>query len=224
MKTKKSKHRRPLLPSEESDSESWMLSYSDMMTLLLAFFVLLAMLSNLNPVKMQIVAKSLNRAMGGSHEEPVITLAQIQADLEKIIKQEGLQSQVEVSRDRHGVALSLKGSTFFASGSTDLLGPAIPFLTKIAKQINRVPYKIAIEGHTDNVPISSARFPSNWELSAARAAKVVRFFIERGVPTDRLRAIGYADTKPVNPLIGNKTEYARSRNRRVVIIFLDEVK
>ena len=213
-----------LLKSDEDSDSEWLVSYGDMMTLLLAFFVLLLALSDINPVKMQLVTESMNEAMGGVQTKPRVTLAEIQKDLEKIVREEKLESQAVVNRDLHGVTLSLKGSSFFTSGSTELLEYAVPFLSKIAGQINKVPYQIAIEGHTDNVPISSTRFASNWELSAARASTVVRFFIDRAVPSSRLRAIGYADTRPVDLQIGNQTAEARAQNRRVVILFLDEIK
>ncbi len=208
----------------EAGQDDWLLSYSDLMTLLFAFFTLLLALSTLDPVKMQIVAKAMNEALGGVSTEPRITLAQIQADLERIIRDEGLLSQVNVNRDKHGVALSVKGSTFFSSGSAELLSEAEPFLTMIASLVGRTPYKIAVEGHTDNVPIHTALFPSNWELSSARASTVVRFFLEQGLDAGRFRAVGYADTQPVDTNQGNLTEEARARNRRVVILFLDEVK
>lgn len=223
MKKDSRKILKPLLPKKEGEDQ-WLMSYGDLMTLLLTFFVLMFAMSQIDPVKLQIVAQSMNRAMGGAPSEQRITLAQIQSDLERIVQEEGLETQVEVRRDMHGVALSLKGSTFFKSGSTDLLKPAVSFLKIIAKQIQRVPYQIAVEGHTDDVPIHTAMFPSNWELSTARAGKVVRFFMQNGVPADRLRAMGFADTKPVDPKIGNRTEEARARNRRVVVLFLDEIK
>ncbi len=223
MKRRSSKILKPLLPKDEGEDQ-WMLSYSDMMTLLLTFFVLLFALSKIDPVKLQIVAQSMNRAIGGAPTKPQVTLAQIESDLRRIVHEEGLETQVEVRRDMHGVALSLKGSTFFRSGSTELLNSAVPFLEIIARQIKSVPYQIAIEGHTDDVPIHTDMFPSNWELSTARAGKVVRFFMENGVAADRMRAMGFADTKPVDMKIGNQTEEARARNRRVVVLFLDEIR
>ena len=209
---------------EAEDSDNWMLSYSDMMTLLFAFFALLLALSDLNVVKMEIVSNSMNRALGGAKIEPEVTLAQVHAELENIIRKENLTTQVKVNRDRLGISLSLRGSTFFQSGSTALLEPALPFLAMVARQIKQVPYQIAVEGHTDNVPISTEEFPSNWELSSSRAAKVVRFFIDKGIPTHRLRATGYADTRPVDPGINNNTSQARAQNRRIVIMFLSEIK
>ena len=178
---------------DDSSDDSWMLSYSDMMTLLFAFFALLLALSDVNPVKMQIISEAMNKAIGGANKQPRVSLAQIQSDLEEIVQEESLQDFVNVSQDLHGVALSLVGSSFFQSGSTELLDSSLPFLSKIAGQIEKVPYQIAIEGHTDNVPMHSERFPSNWELSSARASTVVRYFVNSGVSSEQLRAIGYAD-------------------------------
>ena len=206
-----------------SEDDNWMTSYSDMMTLLFAFFAMLLAMSQIDPVKMEIISQSMNKAMGASEVEPRISLAQIQNDLNKIVAESGIGELVEVNRDKNGVSLSLKGSSFFKSGSVQLVGTTLPFLSIIAEKIKHVPYHIAIEGHTDNVPIRSGQFPSNWDLSASRSTEVVRFFIERGVNPKILRAIGYADTRPVDDKVGNSTSQARARNRRVVILFLNEI-
>jgi len=214
--------RRFVVPFSEEEND-WLMSYADMMTLLFAFFAMLLAMSQIDPVKMEIISNSMKKAMGASEVEPRISLSQIQNDLNKIVAESGIGKLVEVNRDKNGVALSLKGSSFFQSGSTELVGTTLPFLSIIAEKIKTVPYQIAIEGHTDNVPIKSAKFASNWELSASRSAEVVRFFIRRGVSADVLRAIGYADTRPVDDAIGNSTAQARARNRRVVILFLNEI-
>ena len=208
------------MSEEEND---WLTSYADMMTLLFAFFAMLLAMSQIDPVKMEIISQSMKKAMGASEIEPRISLSQIQNDLNKIVAESGIGKLVEVNRDKNGVALSLKGSSFFKSGSTELVGTTLPFLSIIAEKFKTVPYQIAIEGHTDNVPIKSAKFASNWELSASRSAEVVRFFIRRGVSADVLPAIGYADIRPVDDAIGNSTAQARVRNRRVVILFLNEI-
>ena len=212
-----------IVPYGTTDENDWMTSYSDMMTLLFAFFAMLLAMSQIDPVKMEIISQVMKKAMGATEIEPRISLAQIQNDLNKIVAESGIGEMVDVNRDKNGVSLSLKGSSYFKSGSVQLVGSTLPFLSIIAEKIKTVPYQIAIEGHTDNVPIRSGQFPSNWELSASRSAEVVRFFIKRGVDKDILRAIGYADTRPVDDKIGNRTAEARARNRRVVILFLNEV-
>ena len=208
-------------PNDDEEGENWILSYSDLMTLLFAFFALLISFSEVDPVRMQIVVNSLQKSIKGAAVEERITLSQIQEDLETLVAEQGLSEQVSVNRDQHGVSLSLLGSSFFASGSAQLLPEVEGFLTKIAREIEWVPYQIAIEGHTDDIPIASAQYPSNWELSSARASMVVNFFIGEGLSADRFRAVGYADTRPVDPNLGNATPEARAQNRRVVISFLD---
>lgn len=219
----KDNYNRHLFSGDE-DTDNWMLSYADLMTLLFAFFALLLAFSDLNEIKIEIVSKAMNRAMGGARVEPEVTLAQVQAELNELIQKENLSTQVKVNRDREGVSLSLRGSTFYESGSTKLLKTSKPFLKMVARQIDKVPYQITVEGHTDNVPIKSDRFPSNWELSTSRACSVVRFFEDAGIPSYRLRATGYGDTKPENPILGNSTSEARAQNRRIIIMFLNEIK
>ena len=117
----------------------------------------------------------------------------------------------------------LSSAAFFASGTATLSDPGQSILGSLLGRLQSpafAAYRITVEGHTDDAPISSAQFPSNWELSAARAAAVVRFFVEHGVPADRLRAAGYADTHPLAPnrdAAGNPIPENQATNRRVVI-------
>jgi len=117
----------------------------------------------------------------------------------------------------------LSSAAFFASGTATLSDPGQSILASLLGRLQSpafAAYRITVEGHTDDEPISSAQFPSNWELSAGRAAAVVRFFVEHGVPADRLRAAGYADTHPLAPnrdAAGNPIPENQATNRRVVI-------
>ncbi|MFH0881387.1 MAG: flagellar motor protein MotB [bacterium] len=203
------------------DEDSWMTSYGDMMTLLLVFFVLIAAMSTIDPVRMQQVTQQMREAMSGE-DIKVPTLKEIEDQLEESIEQLNLENQVAVQRDKDGVQLVMRGESFFASGSSQLLPQTYPFLNEVAWQIAKNPYMISVEGHTDNIPIRTAQFPSNWELSGARAAAVVRYFEQRSIPRDRMRIIGWSDAKPVDPSVGNSTPQARAQNRRVVITFLNE--
>lgn len=209
---------KPVAPDEE---DSWLTSYGDMMTLLLVFFVLIAAMSTIDPVRMQQVTQQMREAMTGE-DIKVPTLKEIEDQLEESIEQLKLEDEVAVKRDKDGVQLIMKGESFFASGSARLYPQTYPFLNEVAWQIAKNPYMISVEGHTDNIPIRSAVFPSNWELSGARAAAVVRYFEQRSIPRNRMRIIGWADAKPVDPNVGNSTPQARAQNRRVVITFLNE--
>ncbi|MBS0544382.1 MAG: flagellar motor protein MotD [Proteobacteria bacterium] len=123
--------------------------------------------------------------------------------------------QVSVTEGAFGISVEINASLLFAPAEA-VLGPdAVTALRSVGEVLAQATFPIMVEGHTDNRPIANARFPSNWELSAVRAASVVRLFIETGVAPDRLTAAGYADQRPVAL---NSTEEGRARNRRVTIL------
>lgn len=204
-------------------TEDWLLTYSDMVTLLLCFFILLGAISTIDPAKLQQVAQSMVKAMRGKVEQPIVSLQEVADKVNEIIQKQDLQEEVDVEVTPRGVAINAKGGIFFASGRAEILDTAEPLLYSLVEEVKKVPYNIAVEGHTDNIPISTPEFPSNWELSAARATQVVRFFIRNGVPKERLQAIGYADTRPRVPNTtpeGFPIPENQAKNRRVVIVFL----
>ena len=125
--------------------------------------------------------------------------------------------QMNVSQTGRGVELEINASALFNQGEADIQPEAKKTLADAAKVLADNEYAIEVEGHTDNVPISTNRFPSNWELSSARASSVVRLFIDQGIAAKRLRAVGAADNQPVLP---NDTAEGRARNRRVTITVL----
>lgn len=209
-----------LIGRQEESAPAWIVTYADMVTLLLCFFILIVAISQPDPSKVEQVTQSTQEALGTTGAEKrvqVLDINELVKAVERIIAQEKMQSQVEVAVTNRGVVISGKGATFFQSGESTVLPKAVPLLKKLAKQINRVPYQIAVEGHTDNVPIRSAVYPSNWELSAARAGQIVRFLVSSGVKPQRLSAVGLADTRPKRP---NATESNRAINRRIEIVFL----
>ncbi|WP_114394027.1 OmpA family protein [Oleisolibacter albus] len=125
----------------------------------------------------------------------------------------GLPPTVDLAVSRQRVTITLQDRILFASGSAALEPTALATLETLAATLAAVPGTITVAGHTDDVAISTARFPSNWELSSARAAAVVRTLIASGVPAERLQAVGYADTRPLD-----RTPENRARNRRVEIL------
>lgn len=203
------------------DEDSWMMSYGDMMTLLLVFFVLIVSISEIDAVKLQMVTQSMRNAISGE-EAKVPTLKEIQQEVKQSVYDLNLEEVVEVERNKNGIQLMLKGESFFPSGSATLFKNTHYFLDEIVWQILKTPYLVSVEGHTDNIPIKTRMFPSNWELSAARAAAVVRYFESKGLPRNRFRCVGFADAQPKDPELGNRTAQARADNRRVVITFLNE--
>jgi chemotaxis protein MotB len=124
---------------------------------------------------------------------------------------------VEIARVGDRLQLQIKSKLLFDSGSAQLAGTALGALRDLARILTPLPNQLQVEGHTDDVPISTLQFPSNWELSAARAASVVHFFNRLGVPADRLAAIGYGEHRPI---ASNATEDGKARNRRVTLMIL----
>ncbi len=138
-------------------------------------------------------------------------------DAMRALSQEG---KVRVTQSPRGITVEINASLLFNSGNAVLQPQSSDALAAVAKILAEVDNPIQVEGHSDNIPISSPAFPSNWELSSARAGSVVRLFAELGVPTTRMVAIGYADNQPMDT---NATPEGRARNRRVNVLILNEV-
>lgn len=127
-----------------------------------------------------------------------------------------LENQVAVFEDGEKITIRIDGHSLFESGESDILYSAEPIYETLLGIFNRYPdYNINIKGHTDNIPIRTARFPSNWELSAIRATTTLRYFLENDIPPERMTATGYADSIP---LVRNDTEEHRALNRRVEFV------
>lgn len=128
--------------------------------------------------------------------------------------------EMSVVRTERGIVISLQNSVLFDSGSADIRPDAIPILIEVAQALRQVDNNVLVEGYTDNVPIRTAQFPSNWELSASRATNVLRFLVEgNNLDPDRFAAVGYGEYRNIYP---NDTEANRQKNRRVDIVILDE--
>jgi len=196
--------------------ESWLLSYADLITNLLLFFVVLLTAANLNKSRMQQIVKSMSGA-----ESPA-SLETIRKELDAQIASKQLQDLVRTSVSDQGLDLSINSGLVFDSGKAKLrpefeqtvasmLQLLAPYSTK---------YGFAVEGHTDSTPIvSGGSFASNWELSSARAIVVRQRLEDVGVPRARIRVEGYADTKPLpeEQLKGLSPEERLARHRRVIV-------
>jgi chemotaxis protein MotB len=126
---------------------------------------------------------------------------------------------VSVKRNDYWIALEMNSELLFLSGEASLSKKAQPVLKKIAQVINPLPNAINVEGHTDNIPIDTLKFPSNWDLSSARATSVVQEFIKEGINPTRLSAIGYGEFHPIGD---NKIEEGRFKNRRVILVLMSQ--
>lgn len=127
--------------------------------------------------------------------------------------------QVKVTESNRGISIEINASLLFSPAQAVLNKDSIQVLTAVAKVLAGDTHQVQIEGHTDNLPISSPVFPSNWELSSARASSVTRLFTDNGVAPQRIVVIGYADNRPVD---NNDTPEGRARNRRVTVMILAE--
>ncbi|MEW6557012.1 MAG: OmpA family protein [Elusimicrobiota bacterium] len=197
---------------QEDEGDAWLLSYSDMVTLLFAFFAVLLSLSTLDKVKLEMLTQYFAKS-------DRITMKQLAEMVQESINAENLQQQVNVKLTSKGVEISFKDKLLFDLGKADLRDAAFPVLSKISGLLNYkeiAERKISIEGHTDSLPIRSAMYPSNWELSSARAASVVKFFTNNGLNSRRFESIGYADTQPIK--LETDQSSGQPENRRVVVV------
>lgn len=207
-------------PPEEK--EDWLMSYADMITLLMAFFVLLISMSHIDPVKYEQVQGGMAQDIG--KREAVKPMQELKTDIGQVLK--GLKvddNQVAIGSDNRGLVLDFDSGTFFEPATARLKEELVPALSQLVQTLNSPRYsafQIEVQGHTDDTPINTPVYPSNWELSAARATMVVRFFIMNGIDPTRLAAEGLADTRPKvsnrdinnNPLPANQ-----AINRRVAV-------
>jgi len=224
--------------------ERWLISYADFITLLFAFFVVMYAISVVNTGKYQVLSDALGDAFGGrgaantvnTNVEPVLPLSHIvnrkrneaarrehermgvlARDLSATLLPLVKSGQVRVTQNARGVSVEINASVLFEQGQAALQGEAQDVLSAVASLLKNDPHRIEVEGHTDDTPIASAVYPSNWELSAARASSVVRLFIAGGVAEARLSALGFAATRPVAP---NLDPVGQARNRRVAVMIL----
>ncbi len=207
----------------EGDGETlWLLSYADMMTLLFGFFVMLSSFSKVDTEKFEKVRLHSTQLFGGEY---IKAQQQVAEELKENFQKQGLSNEALFTDLEKGIAITFRGSTFFDSGSSELRGDAEQLLSQVLPSIQKqqANFSVVVEGHTDDDPIATEKFPSNWELSSQRAAAVLRYFEKNGFDRSQLRAVGYADTVPVLPN-RNSDQTAikenQSQNRRVVIKLL----
>lgn len=251
---RRSRSRKPV-----KGAPKWLVTYSDMVTLILVFFILLFSMSQIDQTKFEAVAESFQNRMvldflpsivpGGEPvnssnqetswqdetEDPIELSIDRDAYLSKQQEEESLNKLVDsvesyldehelndiitATRTERGVILVLQDSIFFDMGEAVILEEGKPFLDKLGSLFAQIPNYIKVEGHTDSRPIDTYRYPSNWELSGARASSVVRYLTEEfGLNETRFSIAGYGDTRKV---AANDTEENMSLNRRVEITILN---
>lgn len=225
-----------------ANHERWLLTYSDLITLLMIFFIIMYALSNVDVAKYKQMSESLRVAMGGgktiigsedtsnvdSQIKPVDDnqtseaeknkLEDIKRQVDKYLDQNGLSQSVSAKIDERGLVVSINDTLFFDTGKADIKSDYAKKLIEIGKILNHIDNYVRIEGHTDNVPIKTNEYSSNWQLSAARAANVTELLVNQaGIAPKKLSAIGYGEFRPVSD---NGTDAGRLKNRRVDIIII----
>ena len=264
---------------EHENNERWLVSYADFITLLLALFVVMYAISQVNEGKTQVLANSLVSAFGNqpdhrnlitvipdslpqerapkrdpklnsqqnteqdsgqawkdlSGEDLAVKKARDFAEAQRQ-QQEGMEAvardimaaftpfasllengQVRVIQSNRGLGVEINARVLFAPGQAVLEEDSSRILEAVAEVLKDSDHSIQVEGHTDNIPIVTEKFPSNWELSAVRASSVVRLLVDNGLDSARLTASGYGENRPID---SNETEEGRSRNRRVTVLIL----
>ena len=224
--------------AKEEPKQTWLLTYADMMTLLFAFFVMMFSMSSPDPVKISQIEDAMKKEAG--FEGIIQSQNEIKQEFEAIVQNMDLQNVANVIQDPRGAAIELDGDICFDSGSTKIRNSLKSVLDAVAERTlsNDNDFRmVIIEGHTDSEPIPKELkkiYPTNWELSAARASNVVNYLINQGVNSGRLQASGYADRWPAdvswfdvrsgkvnNQSIAqsNSTRSQMQKNRRIKIVF-----
>ncbi len=257
---RKSEMKRPNKKVKKG-APAWMTTFSDMMTLILVFFILLFSMSQIDAARFEAVAESfrnrmiftgfpsnmdmdnptensnpnqndegatdfknnlfdddvddLDESTEGNEEE----LDELLEEVEGYLEQNDLENVISANRTDQGVVLVLQERVLFETAEANVKAEGEPFLDKVGLLLKNIPNEVRVEGHTDNRPISTAVYPSNWELSGARASSVIRFILDQhDLDQERFIAVGYGDTRPIVP---NDSVENWRRNRRVEIVILE---
>lgn len=240
--SRRKKHDEP-----HENHERWLLSYADFITLLMIFFIIMYAMSNVDKEKYQQVASGLQKAMGGGGGANIIgidgkvpigesipintnivdateeeKLEHVKEVVDKYLDDSGLSGSVATTVEERGLVLSFKDSLFFDSGKADIKTEQAKKLVEIGKILNQPIINgsfIRVEGHTDNRPISTYLYKSNWDLSVIRASNVSQLLINQsGIKPERVSAAGYGEFRPK---ADNNTEAGRASNRRVDILIMN---
>jgi chemotaxis protein MotB len=222
---------------EPVNHDRWLVSYADFVTLLFAFFTTMYAISRVDAEKLSVMVQSMQQAFqpgrvvsgppavavddrpqAPAPPAPALPFEQLRSNLADQLAKLGIQDWVDLEIDDRGLVISMREVGSFGVGSADLSPAGQDLLRYIGGVLAGLDNHVRIEGHTDDVPIHTARFTSNWQLSAARATNVVAFLLENtGTRPDRVSVAGYAEH---HPRVSNDSEAGRSRNRRVDLVIL----
>lgn len=226
---------------EEHMDETWLIPYADMLTLLLALFIVMFAISQTDKAKFQQISEQFNIIFsggsgiqesdgnslipmiktGGANSPTAIEedkMNEIKRILEEEIKREGHSNEINLMLNQEGLEISIQDTMLFASGNATIVGDESQVLYSVAKALGGIDNSIKIIGHTDNVPINNRQFRSNWDLSAMRAINVMQFLVSQGdLLPNRFVVQGNGE---FSPKFDNSTEAGRAKNRRVEIFII----
>lgn len=220
------RNRRDELENQLNRGALWAVTYGDLMSYLMIFFLMLfsfsiAKTDKSKSRKYEESLVNIQKSFGGKSDEKRLERAKAQeneskmeSNLKESMQTNDLSKLVQIQSSERKVKLVLTEGILFASGRADLKEPAKQVLAPIAAELKKLPNDIIIEGHTDNVPIKSGKYSSNWELSMARAYSVLEYFSQQGIPARHLAGLGYGENRPIGD---NASVEGRARNRRIEI-------
>ena len=216
----------------------WLTTFNDLITLMMVFFVLVFAMGTSDTAKIREFKSAIIQGFGALSNKDTGNGGLLDASkseaipgektikdpvpeaIQKIMKEMGAMPEVSTENQEDGIVIRISGELFFESGSATINPKSYPLLRKIGRLMSGVSNRIRIEGHTDNVPISTGKFPSNWELSAARSVNILKFLLNQAnVHPRRLSAVGYGESRPIKD---NGTPENRALNRRVEIFLLKD--
>lgn len=244
--------RKPEEHHEEHADETWLIPYSDLLTLLLALFIVLFATASVDAQKLQQMAESFNAAFNGSpsvfdkqpsiaesqSSSPVekesseayknqameaVQLNEVKKKLDNYIKNNSLGGVLQTALTEDGLVVRIQDSALYSSGQANLLPESRRWASVIAKMLGTLSQSVVISGHTDNVPINTAEFPSNWDLSSKRALNFMKFLLAENpdLKPERFSAIGFGEYRPAAV---NTTSDGRAKNRRVEVLILKQYR
>ena len=215
-----------IIKKDPNAIEDYMPTFADMVTLLMAFFVLLYAMSDPDPGKFEDFSEAMHEELSG--EEIESEFEQLTENLQEIIDEQEISDKVDIELTPNGIEIQMEGKALFAGCSADILSDMEPVISSISNVITELldnseykGYMIEVEGHTDNLPPTPCpNFETNWELSAYRATGVVEQFLSSGIQKNKLKAIAMADSAPLVPNMDENGNYIlenQAKNRRVEI-------
>ena len=214
--------------NSDNNADRYLITYSDLITLLLGLFIILYAISNIDLNKYQKMMTAMGSIFGNSGEIPTLnetkrdvittTTEKLKDDLNTVIKRYNYNKSVSLEENERGVVLHILDDIMFASAQAELNDKSKQILHQLAMIIKDLPNDIRIEGHTDNIKINSTLYPSNWHLSVNRALNTAYYLMENeGLSPEKLSIVGYSEFKPI---ADNSTAEGRLKNRRVDIVII----